>query len=44
MIAVRYAGSLTLACSVVGSPTPSTAWYKDGDRLAGAKVGWDMTR
>ena len=39
MIAVITSSSLTLTCSVTGSPTPTTAWYKDGMSLAGTKVG-----
>jgi hypothetical protein len=43
----RSSGSLTLSCSVAGSPTPTVAWYKDGYRLAGTQVpgqlqaGWN---
>ena len=32
----RVSGSLTLSCSATGSPTPATAWYKDGHKLAGS--------
>jgi len=35
VVAARTSGSLTLACSVTGSPTPTVAWYKGGKRLAG---------
>jgi len=34
----RLSGSLTLACSVTGSPTPTVSWYKAGKRLAGTKA------
>jgi len=35
VVAARTSGSITLACSVTGSPTPTVAWYKGGKRLAG---------
>merc|ERR1719460_1629567 len=35
VVAARTSGSVTLACSVTGSPTPTVAWYKGGKRLAG---------
>jgi hypothetical protein len=38
MVAARSSGSLTLTCSVTGSPTPNTAWYKDGKRISGTEV------
>merc|ERR1719430_1897109 len=38
LVAARSSGSLSLTCSVTGSPTPSTAWYKDGKRLSGTQV------
>jgi hypothetical protein len=38
MIAVRSSGSLTLTCSVTGSPTPTTVWYKEGQRLVITEV------
>jgi|ERR1711874_27470 len=38
LIAARSSGSLTLTCSVTGSPTPNTAWYKEGKRMSGTEV------
>eukprot|EP00092_Neocalanus_flemingeri_P003280 GFUD01003511.1.p1 GENE.GFUD01003511.1~~GFUD01003511.1.p1 ORF type:complete len:233 (+),score=60.77 GFUD01003511.1:27-725(+) len=38
MVAARSSGSLTLTCSVTGSPTPTTAWYKEGKRLSGIQI------
>jgi len=38
MVAARSSGSLTLTCSVTGSPTPSTAWYKGGKKLSGTEI------
>eukprot|EP00092_Neocalanus_flemingeri_P014190 GFUD01015310.1.p1 GENE.GFUD01015310.1~~GFUD01015310.1.p1 ORF type:complete len:221 (+),score=68.61 GFUD01015310.1:50-664(+) len=38
MVAIRSSGSLTLSCSVTGSPTPTAVWYKEGERLAGTKL------
>merc|ERR1712002_1290947 len=38
LVAARSSGSLTLTCSVTGSPTPNTAWYKEGKRLSGTQV------
>jgi hypothetical protein len=38
MVEVITSSSLTLTCSVAGNPTPTTAWYKDGQRLTGNKV------
>ena len=35
-VTARVSGSLTLSCSATGSPTPATAWYKDGHKLAGS--------
>merc|ERR1711971_1465988 len=35
VVAARSSGSVTLACSVTGSPTPTVAWYRGGKRLAG---------
>merc|ERR1711953_503167 len=35
VVAARASGSVTLACSVTGSPTPTVAWYRGGKRLAG---------
>ena len=32
----RVSGSVTLTCSATGSPTPATAWYRDGNKLAGS--------
>merc|ERR1719361_2772029 len=34
VVAARASGSVTLACSVTGSPTPTVAWYRGGKRLA----------
>merc|ERR1711874_133210 len=45
LIAARSSGSLTLTCSVTGSPTPNTAWYKDGTDLVITGANWaDMGR
>jgi len=38
LVAARSSGSLTLTCSVTGSPTPVTAWYKDGKKLSGTET------
>ena len=32
----RVSGSLTLTCSATGSPTPTTAWYRAGSKVAGS--------
>merc|ERR1719210_1020331 len=38
VVAARASGSITLACSVTGSPTPTVAWYRNGKRLAGTQA------
>merc|ERR550532_3424718 len=37
VVAARTSGSVTLACSVTGSPTPIVAWYKGGKRQASGR-------
>merc|ERR1712127_328012 len=37
-VAGRVSGSLTLTCSVTGSPTPVVGWYKQGKVLAGTQA------
>jgi hypothetical protein len=44
MIDVVSSSSLTLTCSVAGSPAPTAAWYKDGQRLAGTKMEGKFTK
>jgi len=38
LVAARESGSLSLVCSVTGSPTPTVGWYKEGVLLAGTKA------
>jgi len=35
-VTARVSGSLTITCSATGSPTPVTAWYKNGHKVAGS--------
>jgi len=37
-IVARTSGSVTLTCSVAGTPTPTVAWFRDGLRLAGTQT------
>merc|ERR1711892_1083195 len=39
LVTSRSSGSLSLTCSVTGSPTPSVGWYRNGVLLAGAEGG-----
>merc|ERR1711892_1563282 len=39
LVTSRSSGSLSLTCSVTGSPTPSVAWYRNGELMAGAEGG-----
>ena len=42
LMAARSSVSLTLTCSATGSPTPHTAWYKEGRRVAGTQVRYEL--
>ena len=37
-VTARVSGNLVLTCSATGSPTPTTAWYKDGHKVAGSEA------
>lgn len=36
-VIARSSGSLSLACSCAGKPTPQVAWYKDGVKISGTE-------
>ena len=37
-VTARVSGNLVLTCSATGSPTPVTAWYKNGHKIAGSEA------